>query len=348
VASEVKQLATQTAKSTEEISRHINEVRTATGASVAAVGRIESTIGEINAIASSIAAAVEEQGTATAEIARSVSETAAAANEMTSRTGDVSEEARQTGRRAADVLQNTSALDDAVHDLHDAVIHLVRTSTSEVDRRRYRRRPCYVAATILCGGKSEPASVHDISERGCQARTALRCPVGQRIEVVLTAFNMRLQGTVVAEAKGALHIALLGDGLPAAEADRISLTTIDELVRVTKSDHVAFVKRVADAVANGQKLVPDSLASSHRCRLGLWYDDVSDAHARSLASFQALRAPHDGVHELGRRALGALGSDDVATAQQCVSEMRSHSEHVLRCLDEFGSDYPTTLAKAAA
>jgi hypothetical protein len=38
----------------------------------------------------------------------------------------------------------------------------------------------------------------------------------------------------------------------------------------------------------------------------------------------------------------------MATAQQCVSAMRSHSERVLRCLDEFGRDYPSTLAKAAA
>ena len=76
VASEVKALATQTARSTEEIARHIGEVRDATGASVAAVARIEQTIGEINAIAGSIAAAVEQQGAATAEIARNVAETA--------------------------------------------------------------------------------------------------------------------------------------------------------------------------------------------------------------------------------------------------------------------------------
>jgi hypothetical protein len=175
----------------------------------------------------------------------------------------------------------------------------------------------------------------------------LRLNLGRSYGIALC-LEMRLQGTVDADAKGALHIAFLGDGLPSAEADRISLTTIEELVRVTKSDHVAFVKRVADAVANGQKQAPDSLASSHRCRLGLWYDDVSDGHARSLPSFKAMKAPHDAVHELGRRALGALGSDEMATARQCVAEMRSHSEHVLRCLDEFGRDYPTTLAKAAA
>ncbi len=107
VASEVKQLATQTARSTDEINRHIGEIRTATGASVAAVGHIEETISEVNAIASSIAAAVEQQSAATAEIARNVTETATAANEMTERTNDVSAEASATGQQAAEVLADT-------------------------------------------------------------------------------------------------------------------------------------------------------------------------------------------------------------------------------------------------
>ena len=55
VASEVKALATQTARSTQEITRHIDQVRAATGASVAAVRRIEQTITEVNALAGSIA-----------------------------------------------------------------------------------------------------------------------------------------------------------------------------------------------------------------------------------------------------------------------------------------------------
>jgi methyl-accepting chemotaxis protein len=348
VASEVKQLATQTAKSTEEISRHIGEVRAATGASVAAVGRIEETIGEINAIAGSIAAAVEQQGAATAEIARNVTETAAAANEMTTRTHEVSDEAKTTGQRAADVLGNTTGLDSAVHDLHNAVIHLVRTSTSEVDRRRYRRRPCHVEATLLCQGHSEAASLHDLSERGCHVGTALAYQAGQRVQIALTRFGIRLEGTVAEKSEGGMHITFLGDGLPADQADRISLTTIGELVRLAKDDHVGFVKRVADAVAGGQKLPPESLSSPHHCRFGVWYDDVSDAAAMSLPSFKAIKAPHAAVHELGRKALVALGVDDAAAAQRCAAEMRNQSEHVLRCLDEFGRDYPKTFAKAAA
>ena len=62
VATEVKALAMQTARSTEDIARHIGQVRSATGASVAAVARIDQTIAEISAIAASIAAAVTPTG----------------------------------------------------------------------------------------------------------------------------------------------------------------------------------------------------------------------------------------------------------------------------------------------
>jgi methyl-accepting chemotaxis protein len=110
-------------------------VRSATGASVAAVARIEQTITEINAIASSIAAAVERQGVATSDIARNVIETAAAANEMTSRTNDVSGEAVDTGRHAAAVRDNTVALGQAVEELRLSVTRVVRDSAAELDRR---------------------------------------------------------------------------------------------------------------------------------------------------------------------------------------------------------------------
>ena len=111
--------------------RHIARgPRRATGASVAAVGRIEQTIGEINAIAGSIAAAVEQQGAATAEIARNVAETASATNAMTSRTAEVSEEASKTGERADTVKKLAAALQSAVSELTSSVIRVVRTGNS--------------------------------------------------------------------------------------------------------------------------------------------------------------------------------------------------------------------------
>jgi hypothetical protein len=179
-------------------------------------------------------------------------------------------------------------------------------------------------------------------------KVAYAARAGQRVEIALTRFCIRLAGTVAEKTENGMHITFVGDGFPADQADRISLTTIGETMRLAKDDHVAFVKRVADAVAGGQKLPPESLSSPHHCRFGVWYDDVSDTAAMAPPSFKAIKAPHEAVHELGRRALVALGADDAAAAQRCAADMRNQSEYVLRCLDEFGRDYPKTFAKVAA
>ncbi|MEJ0015270.1 MAG: HAMP domain-containing methyl-accepting chemotaxis protein [Acetobacteraceae bacterium] len=135
VASEVKALATQTAHSTREIAQHIEQVREATNASVAAVMEIEQTIGQIETIAGTIAAAVESQGAAVAEIAANVTEAASAANAMTSRTTEVSSEAEQTDRHAAEVREDARILNVAVDAFHVSIVRVVRTSTEEMNRR---------------------------------------------------------------------------------------------------------------------------------------------------------------------------------------------------------------------
>jgi len=345
VASEVKALATQTARSTEEIGRHLSQVRTATGASVAAVARIEATIGEINGIASAIAAAVEEQGAATVDIARNVAETAAAANEMTSRTAEVSAEAGQTGTHAAAFLSNTTALSVAVSGLRRLVLHVIRTSSSEVDRRNYRRRPCLIDAAISAGGQTGKAVLRDVSERGCFIQTAIEFEPGQRIELMLDRFSRHLQGKVVYQVPGGCGVAFADEGLQPQEVDRFSLETIEALVNLTKSDHVAFVKKVVDAVETGEKLPPDSLASGHHCRLGRWYDGVSDPATRALASFKALDEPHHAVHDCASRAMIALAADDMAKVESEVAAMRQASQVVLRMLDMFGRGYREMIAE---
>jgi methyl-accepting chemotaxis protein len=216
VASEVKALATQTARSTQEIAQHIGQVRGATGASVAAVTRIEQTIGEINAIAGSIAAAVEEQGAATAEIARNVVETASAANEMTNRATDVSVEAKQTGRHAAEVRDNAEALNTAVGELRHSVIHVVRTSTAEVDRRLDRRYPEDLACRLSIDGQTSTAHVADLSEHGAYIRNAPSVPVGTRGTLRIDSVDFALPFSVRAVEDDALHLTFELDEATAA------------------------------------------------------------------------------------------------------------------------------------
>ncbi|WP_258549039.1 methyl-accepting chemotaxis protein [Thalassospira profundimaris] len=76
VANEVKNLATQTARATDNIRRQVEDIQAATSSSVDAIGDIAGTIRELDAATGRIAAAVEEQGAATQEIARNVDEAA--------------------------------------------------------------------------------------------------------------------------------------------------------------------------------------------------------------------------------------------------------------------------------
>ncbi|MEQ8395949.1 HAMP domain-containing methyl-accepting chemotaxis protein [Thalassobaculum sp.] len=104
VASEVKSLATQTARATEEISSKIAEIQAATTGAVSAVEGIGSTIGRINDIATTIASAVEEQGAATAEIARNVQQASAGTSEVTTNITGIRQAASETGTAASQVL----------------------------------------------------------------------------------------------------------------------------------------------------------------------------------------------------------------------------------------------------
>jgi len=104
VASEVKNLANQTAKATEEISNQINGIQGATQQSVEAIQGITKTIGEISEVSSAIAAAVEEQGAATSEIARNVEQASAGTADVTTNIASVNTAADETGQSANDVL----------------------------------------------------------------------------------------------------------------------------------------------------------------------------------------------------------------------------------------------------
>jgi methyl-accepting chemotaxis protein len=178
VAAEVKALATQTARSTQEIARHIAEVRSATGATAAAVAVIERTIAELDGIAGAIATSVQQQDAATEEIARTVSETASLTNAMSLRTGEVSTEAGETGRQAAEVRDNAIGLDAEMDALRHAVIRVVRNATSEVDRRFNERFAVDLACRVTAGDRIDAARVADLSDTGAHVVGALSMAIG--------------------------------------------------------------------------------------------------------------------------------------------------------------------------
>ncbi len=104
VAGEVKNLANQTAKATDEIGTQIAAVQLSTQDVVVAIGGIVDRISEINQVSAAIASAVEEQSAAAAEIARNVQQAALGTQEIASNIAGVSNAAGETGTASQQVL----------------------------------------------------------------------------------------------------------------------------------------------------------------------------------------------------------------------------------------------------
>ena len=117
VAQEVKALATQTAKATDEIRAQIAEMQAATRVSVSAINEIGLTVDRISEISSTIAAAIQQQGAATLEISRNCQGVATAASQVATSISDVDKGASETGSAASRVLSSARALSSQGHQL---------------------------------------------------------------------------------------------------------------------------------------------------------------------------------------------------------------------------------------
>ncbi|WP_168177056.1 methyl-accepting chemotaxis protein [Thalassospira sp. MCCC 1A03138] len=185
VAQEVKNLATQTSRSTDEITRQISEIQSVTDSAVHAVATIADKIHEMDEVSTAIAAAVEEQSAATQEIARNVNETAAASREVSARINEVSQEASVTGKMAKDVGSLSEKVANAVKDLRTVLVEVVRTSTTDVDRRVSQRHTTAINVKLHHNGKTAAARIENISEGGALFTVDMPVTVGGRVDLDL-------------------------------------------------------------------------------------------------------------------------------------------------------------------
>jgi len=127
VAGEVKSLANQTARATEEISGQVHAVQQATQQAVGAITTITGTVRQINEISAAIASAVEQQGAATQEIARNVQEAAQGTSEVSANIQSVSQASTETGRASAQVLTAAQSLTGQAERLRHDVTGFIAT-----------------------------------------------------------------------------------------------------------------------------------------------------------------------------------------------------------------------------
>jgi methyl-accepting chemotaxis protein len=127
VAAEVKELANQTARATEDITQQINAIQGTTGEAVTAIEAIVAQIRTMSRTADAIASAVDQQGSATQEIIRNVAEAATGTGAITAIIGGVAHSAGETGEAAARALASASELAQEANQLGGEVNRFLQT-----------------------------------------------------------------------------------------------------------------------------------------------------------------------------------------------------------------------------
>ena len=145
VANEVKELAKETARATEDISRKIEAIQADTKAAVDAIASISAVIHQINDISSTIATAVEEQNATTNEMSRNVSEAAHGSGEITSNIAGVAEAAQGTTRGATDTQKASQQLVETSTQLRRLVEQFKFNANSNGNSAGASQRPRAIA-----------------------------------------------------------------------------------------------------------------------------------------------------------------------------------------------------------
>ncbi len=111
------------------------------------------------------------------------------------------------------------------------------------------------------------------------------------------------------------------------------------VVLLAKSDHMIWRRRLAEMLAEKTQVNPDELANHHHCRLGKWYDGVSDQALRNHPAFRALAVPHEKVHQLGIEAARRFKDGDFDGAVDCVTAIEGPSQEVQHLLDDLAAAF---------
>ncbi|MDZ7902789.1 MAG: CZB domain-containing protein [Rheinheimera sp.] len=91
-------------------------------------------------------------------------------------------------------------------------------------------------------------------------------------------------------------------------------------------------KRLVNMICGKQGLQEKELADHHSCRLGKWYDQVTDASLLQRPEFKQLLRPHQLVHHHGKLAVAAYNKGDIKAALLEIAEVEAASVDVLNLL----------------
>lgn len=184
VAAEVKSLADQAAKATEEIATLITDVQSSTESAVTSLRAITNIISEVGSFTGSIAAAVEQQGAATNEIAQSIRMASAGTDQASDSVNAVSQEIANTSNEATRVMAVSDSIQRMAKELSTAVEKFLYDVTADVKERRHSLRVrTQVTVVVLTSGRRFKTHMIDFSELGARLEKVDGLQVGAQVSL---------------------------------------------------------------------------------------------------------------------------------------------------------------------
>jgi aerotaxis receptor len=195
VAQEVKGLAGQTARSTEEIGRKVAEIQSATRGAVGSIEGITEQISTLDGVSAAIAAAMEEQRTAMGTFSASIRRTSAAVDDVAARMIDIAGMVTQSTASAETVAGVADDMRHSSETLRAEIPAIVQEATRKAEQRDCDRYSSSARVRIEIDGRSRDVELVDVSRDG--ARVTPLAGVAPEASAVLLVEGRRLAATVV-------------------------------------------------------------------------------------------------------------------------------------------------------
>ncbi len=206
VANEVKSLAGQTQKATQDISQKIERLALAAKASDQAIGRIGTTIAEISPVAARVADAVAGQADTMDDIHRSAEGVERFAETVASRALSISAATGAAAETGAEIERSTAQVADGVREMARHLLSVLR-QTAMGDRRRFERWPVEIHGRASFAGSSQSVKTLDLSQGGVLLAALSPAPVvGAPVRLELGGMGL-LAGRVVGISALGCHVA---------------------------------------------------------------------------------------------------------------------------------------------
>ncbi len=125
-------------------------------------------------------------------------------------------------------------------------------------------------------------------------------------------------------------VSLVGQQIEALATHEIP----NKVIRIAKSDHIIWKKRLVDMMVGMESLRSDELADHHNCRLGKWYYGEESLPYRDHVAFKALENCHRAVHDHGIQAVKDYEDGNIGEAMTQITNVEHASEEVVKNLDD--------------